>query len=394
MSFSSLLRNDGAPWKNLYLHDVDCANLTAATITCPVFETTDLYCSTLTASNVYATDSAITHMSGHRLTLQGGTNDLIIHAPISTGQTTLKYQDVKNVVTQTLPNVTGTVAISGGSQSVSFSTVTGTTGTFTTLTNVNRITGQNGGYIEFEGGLGPPVVRCVAPTGNPWQFGGSDAGNLNRQISCGYYLSIDRGLLYAFDQGTGTGKNLQFGFPGFPVTHYFEGSVLITGNSLNGITIPATGGTFAKLTDIPTPMTQSWINLYYDSYPFNLYTSGTTIAIGTSTSTASNITVSSNEITLPPVSGIWEVNVSVPVYKESAIQLYDGANNPIVGTYLAGGNPTIDAMGSVLAGGFVIAQPAGQKFTLRGAGTTGAYVGKASACTNAVSLHISVRRIN
>src|SRR6478735_8417913 len=87
----------------------------------------------------------------------------------------------------------------------------------------------------------------------------------------------------------------------------------------------------------------SYIQVYYDSYPFNLYTAGTVIPIGTTVANSSGMSVSSNAIFLPSgVSGKYEVSVSIPVYKESAIQLYDGDNNGISGTYSVGGHPTTD----------------------------------------------------
>lgn len=253
----------------------------------------------MNTNNIYNTnlintnDIYATYMRTERLSLDNGTNDIIFKAEGSTGIALLKYGNYGETAINILPNISGIVAVSGGSQNVSFGTITGTTGTIANLTNVSKIYGQNGGYIEFDGVGGPPIVRAIAPSGNPWQIGGSDAGNLNRQISAGYYLGIDRGLIYAFDQLAGIGKNMQYGFPSIPVTHYFEGTInptsaitmngnafldssrnitagtisgttiTSTSNSLNGITIPATGGTLAKLSDIPgtTDMVTSTLNI-------------------------------------------------------------------------------------------------------------------------------------
>lgn len=158
--------------------------------------------------------------------------------------------------------------------------------------------------------------------------------------------------------------------------------------SISGILVPAVGGTFAKLSDIMTP---SFLHLYYDSYPFNAYIAGQVIAIGTSVSNSSGMSVASNEISVPAVLGKYMVNLSVPVYRESYISLYDGNNVEIPGTRLIGGNPTLDAENVMLSGRFIITQPALNKFTLRSAGNS--WIGKATSGLNAVTLHITVQRI-
>lgn len=186
-----------------------------------------------------------------------------------TSQASWKNIYANTVTTNTL-NVTG----GGGGNLVSTSGLTAhklpTAGVGNTLANTNitctagsgnltgvgdisapgLITFKNGAFLEGQDSTAnPPSIRAVAD--QPWQIGGSHISDDKAHFSMGYDPATSGGLLYAFRQGDGP-KNIQYGFPGFGVGHTFEGKITITGNDINGITVPATGGTFAKLTDIPS----------------------------------------------------------------------------------------------------------------------------------------------
>jgi len=176
-------------------------------------------------------------------------------------------------------------------------------------------------------------------------------------------------------------------------TQFVSSSRAITNAaSLNGIAIPASGGTLAKLSDIPSSFTAGRIQVYYDNYPPDLVVAGALVPIGTSVINASNMSVSGDNIFVNSgATGVYSVSVSIPVYKESAFQLYDGNNGAITGTALKGGHPVLDEMTTVLSSTFIISQPALDKFTLRA--TSNSYVGDSSAGAYTSALSISVQRI-
>lgn len=193
MSWDSLVKNDGGTWKNIYANSVTTNSL------------------------------VVNGGAGNLVTTSGLTSNRIPTAGVGNTLASTTIQ-----CTAGSGNLTGVGDISGP----------------------GLITFKNGAFLEGEDSTStPPSIRAVSD--QPWQIGGSHISDDSAHFSMGYYPAISGGLLYAFRQGDGP-KNIQYGFPGFGVGHTFEGQITITGSSINGITVPATGGTFAKLTDIPS----------------------------------------------------------------------------------------------------------------------------------------------
>ena len=261
--------------------------------------------------------------------------------------------------------------------------------TVPTLNNVSTLNGINGVQVDMTGST-PPLFNVIS--GTDWSLGASNTTNPNKQMTLGFKSSLNRGILYAYDQGGGGGPlDVQYGFPGFTtVKHFFEGNIYIGGtifaDSSKNITCGTVNGS--------TIFTPSYIEVYYDSYPFNFFAAGSTITIGSTTAQASGMSVASNEITVPSVGGAkYRVTVNLPVYKESSFQLVDGNNTAITGTTFVGGSPTLDAQSNLISATFIISQPGLNKFTIRASGS-GAWVGKASSGINAnVTLRVVVERI-
>lgn len=109
------------------------------------------------------------------------------------------------------------------------------------ISTISQINGSNGSYLEFidETFGNAPSIRGVS--GQPWQIGGSHSSDLNAHMSLGYFPAINAGLLYAFRQGDGA-KNMQYGYPGFPVGHIFEGRIQSSTSQLNNLDIPSHTG--------------------------------------------------------------------------------------------------------------------------------------------------------
>jgi len=118
---------------------------------------------TIDCGTLYALTGIIDQNTSERLILTGGANDALFYNTVNTFHSILKAPTMTSNKTVTIPDLAGTMAISGASQNVSFAGITGSTGAFS--------------------------------------------------------------------------------------------DVNISGNLLNGITIPASGGTYAKLTDIPSVAT-------------------------------------------------------------------------------------------------------------------------------------------
>lgn len=267
----------------------------------------EITCGTLNATfDVNGESGGFTILDTERLRLQDGTNDIIMKSPTSTGLTVLKYGPHTETVVHTLPNVTGTVAVSGGSQNVSFGTISGSSITSPTLTssssltltsasgsninidavgsgviNINNLETNGGIRFNTNSGATTPIIICP------------DADMTKLCMTLGVNLSsgVYRPFIGAQTPGVGWGdlhispdntKKTIFGSAFATVVSsantvfntsvdckgaFFIGNSLLSDvsknitcrditsstNSLNGITIPSSGGTLAKTSDIPSP---------------------------------------------------------------------------------------------------------------------------------------------
>lgn len=275
----------------------------------------EINCGTLNATfNVNGGDGYFTVLDTERLRLQDGTNDIIMKAPSSTGSTIVKYGEHTENVVHTLPNVTGTVAISGGSQNVSFGTIT--TPSITSSSSLSITSGTNQNINLDAQGTGLVNLNTVQSFGvsvntNSTTNLGFAVRNASQPfLAMGYLVASSEvqptiasmagtglayhnmtlrdkvlvsntGFTYAYlsDCLLGVGGNIkcsgaiktdsitpQSSTNTITVPNVV-GTMVVTGanqnvsfgnitsstNSLNGIIIPSSGGTLAKTSDIPSP---------------------------------------------------------------------------------------------------------------------------------------------
>lgn len=142
------------------------------------------------------------------------------------------------------------------------------------------------------------------------------------------------------------------------------GNLSSTTNSLNGITIPATGGTLAKLTDIMTPG-----YLCIGNTTGGVYGANAVIPWGASHISGGDITLDdpTDAIYVPDVAtSIYQVSITLETAAGSQFYLADGAGALIAGTEMTCGI-------QVVSWTVVIPFPTGRYFTVR-AGAAGAQI--------------------
>lgn len=128
-----------------------------------------------------------------------------LNTDIGTGATIINLPDMNTGKTQGILNST-TQTITGNK------TFTGDI-TATNILSLDNLYGDNGCQIEFLGVGAPPACRVIS--NYDWALGASHQSDLNKQISMGYSVTLGSGLIYAFDQLAGIGKDIRIGFPGY-----------------------------------------------------------------------------------------------------------------------------------------------------------------------------------